>query len=134
VLADGSALAQLGATDMRGPIQFAFTYPGRAAGAHRALSWSEARALTFEPPDDTRFPAVQLAFRAIREGGTAGAVLNAANEAAVQAFLAGRIPFGRIAGLVARAMDALGSTAAHTLSEVLRADAQARAHVEEQLR
>ena len=79
--------------------------------------------------DEDRFPAVALAYRAIREGGTAGAVMNGANEAAVEAFLAGRIRFTRIVELVARAMDAIAARAVKSLDDVLAADREARRFV-----
>jgi 1-deoxy-D-xylulose-5-phosphate reductoisomerase len=132
-LADGSAIAQLGAPDMRGPIQYALTFPGRALGLSRRLNWSELRALEFEEPDHDRFPAMRLAYRAIEQGGTAGAVLNAANEAAVEAFLARRIPFGRITELTALAMDRVPPAPISSLQDVQRADAQARELVRAQL-
>jgi 1-deoxy-D-xylulose-5-phosphate reductoisomerase len=132
-MADGSCIAQLGAPDMRGPIQYALSFPHRPPGGHRRLPWHELRTLEFEPPDHERFPALRLAYRAIREGGTAGAVLNAANEAAVEVFLAGAIPFGRITELTAQAMDALGLQPVASLDDVLGADAGARAFVRERV-
>ncbi len=132
-LRDGSVLAQLGPPDMRGPIQAALTWPGRAAGISEPMDWQTLRRLDFEPLDPQRFPAVQLAYRAIRAGGTAGAVLNAANEAAVQAFLDLRIPFGRIVELAALAMDTIPVRPADTLDAVLDADRQARALIEDTL-
>lgn len=146
-MADGSCIAQLGAPDMRGPIQFALAFPHRPEGGHRRIPWHELRSLDFEPPDHERFPALGLAYRAIRDGGTAGAVLNAANEAAVDAFLApirnsaqsggsqrgAPLPFGRITELTAQAMDALGFHPVASLDDVLRADAAARAFVRERV-
>lgn len=128
---DGSVLAQLGPPDMRTPIQFALTYPDRGDGCSRRMAWEEMRRLDFEPVDHTRFPAVGLAYRVIAAGGTSGAVLNAANEIAVEAFLAGRIRFGRISELVAHAMDAIPSTGAECLADVMRADEKARQLVRE---
>ncbi|MDX1682815.1 MAG: 1-deoxy-D-xylulose-5-phosphate reductoisomerase, partial [Phycisphaeraceae bacterium] len=84
---DHSVLAQLGPPDMKTPIQYALTYPDRDAGCSEAMDWSALRQLDFEPPDPERFPALRLAFEVIEAGGTAGAVFNAANEAAVAAFL-----------------------------------------------
>jgi 1-deoxy-D-xylulose-5-phosphate reductoisomerase len=127
--ADGSSLAQLGAPDMRTPIQFALTFPDRAAAPGRRLSWDELRALEFETPDDSRFPALALAYRALGEGGTAGAILNAANEAAVEAFLAGTIPFGRITELVRSAMDAIAPAPLRTLTDATGAASRSREHV-----
>jgi len=131
--ADHSILAQLGPPDMRAPIQYALTWPDRQPGCARRLDWSALRELRFEPPDFDRFPALTLAFRAIDEGGTAGAVLNAANEAAVEAFLAEEIRFGQITKLVAEAMDAIRPTPIGDLQTVLDADQQARAFVRDRL-
>ena len=130
---DGSVLAQLGPPDMRTPIQFALTFPSREVGCARAMKWDELRRLDFEPVDHARFPAVQLAYKAIAAGGTSGAILNAANEVAVEAFLAGQIRFGRITELVAAAMASLPAKPVHSLSDVLEADAAAREMVREQL-
>ena len=105
---DGSTMAQLSPPDMRTPIQYAMTYPERAAGRSRAMDFSSRFALHFEPPDVSTFPALELGRRAAAAGGTAGAILNAANEEAVAAFLAGRVRFGRIARTVAATMDRCG--------------------------
>ena len=102
---DGSVLAQLSPPDMRTPIQYALTYPERKDGNSRRLDLTKAFALRFEPPDFSRFPALSMAYEAARAGGTAGVVLNAANEAAVAAFLAARVRFGGIARLVRHTMD-----------------------------
>jgi 1-deoxy-D-xylulose-5-phosphate reductoisomerase len=90
---DGSILGQLSPPDMCLPIQYALTYPDRIAGPARRLNWDELRSLTFQPPDMETFPALQLGFEVARRGGTCGAVLNAANEAAVGAFLDGSLSF-----------------------------------------
>ncbi len=90
---DGSILAQLSPPDMRLPIQYALTYPERLPGPTRRLRWSELRELHFEQPDHETFPALQLGYEVARRGGTCGAVLNAANEAAVSRFLAGELGF-----------------------------------------
>ncbi len=136
--ADHSVLAQLAPPDMRTPIQAALSHPQRPNGCSRQLDWTKLSRLDFTPPDGDRFPALGLAYRVIRVGGTAGAVLNAANEAAVDAFLKPRgtnpaVPFGRIVELVAEAMQAVPATPADTLDAVLDADARARAFVAEQL-
>jgi 1-deoxy-D-xylulose-5-phosphate reductoisomerase len=127
---DGAALAQLGASDMRCPIQYALTWPYRPTGASRRLDFAALRSLDFEPPDLERFPALGMAWKVIRAGGTAGAVFNAANEAAVNLFLerdhAKAISFGAIAERTVAAFEALGSHPVRTLDDVLRADAQAR--------
>jgi 1-deoxy-D-xylulose-5-phosphate reductoisomerase len=90
---DGSVVAQLSPPDMKLPIQYALTYPRRVPGIARRLDWSQALRLEFEPPDFDRFPALELGLEVARAGGTAGAVLNAANEAAVAGFLAGELAY-----------------------------------------
>ena len=90
---DGSVLAQLSPPDMRLPIQYALTYPERVSGPARRLNWAELGAFRFEQPDRETFPALELGFEVARRGGTCGAVLNAANEAAVGLFLAGELRF-----------------------------------------
>ncbi len=126
---DGSVVAQLSPPDMKLPIQLALTWPARAPRSAKALDWSSLRSLDFEPIDFDRFPAVQLAWRVIRAGGTSGAILNAANEAAVEAFTRGTIRFGEITALVVGALDAVPATPADDLSAVSRADSQARGWV-----
>ncbi|MEZ6235254.1 MAG: 1-deoxy-D-xylulose-5-phosphate reductoisomerase [Phycisphaerales bacterium] len=129
---DGSVVAQLGAPDMRTPIAVALAWPRRVGTPSPRLDWTTLRSLEFQPLDGEKFPAVGLAMRAMREGGTAGAVLNGANEEAVLAFLRGResperaLPFGRISELVGEAMDRVGTSAVRTLADVLEADAEAR--------
>ena len=93
---DHSILAQLGSPDMRTPIQYALTWPDRAKGCSTPLDWSKLRQLDFEPPDHERFPALKLAYHVINVGGTSGAILNAANEEAVAAFLSEQIRFAQI--------------------------------------
>jgi 1-deoxy-D-xylulose-5-phosphate reductoisomerase len=94
------------------------------------MDWTEAGRLDFEPVDRQRFPALDLAYRAIEAGGTAGAIFNAANEAAVAAFMDRRIPFGRIPQLVEAAMDAIPATAVTELDQIHQADLAARDTVE----
>jgi 1-deoxy-D-xylulose-5-phosphate reductoisomerase len=127
---DGSILAQLGPPDMRTPIQYALTWPHRAEGCSRTMDWSSLSRLSFEPVDLERFGAVGLADRVIRAEGTAGAILNGANEAAVAAFLAGRIHFGRITELVKQALDAIESTTIVSANDVMEADRSVRELVE----
>src|SRR4051794_8429506 len=91
--ADGSVLAQLSPPDMRLPIQYALTYPERVAGPTKRLNWRSLAAWHFEQPDVETFPCLQLGYEVARRGGTCGAVLNAANEAAVARFLAGELAF-----------------------------------------
>ena len=130
---DHSVLAQLGPPDMRTPIQYALTYPDRPNGCGDAMDWTKLARLTFEAPDHDRFPALRLAYDVIQAGGTAGAIFNAANEAAVAAFLARRIRFGRITELVAEALTAIVSGPVDNLESVLDADRRARAFISTQL-
>jgi 1-deoxy-D-xylulose-5-phosphate reductoisomerase len=123
---DGSMLAQLSTPDMCLPIQYALTYPARAASDRVQTSLAEIGRLDFEEPDTDRFPALNLARRAGEVGGTLPAVLNAANETAVEAFCAGEISFTEITTTVARAMDAHELVAQPSLGEILAADAWAR--------
>ncbi len=97
---DGSVIAQLGVTDMKLPIQYAFTYPDRWASPVPRLDWTQARLLQFEPPDHARFPCLGLAYAALRAGGAAPVMLNAANEVAVASFLEGRLALPGIAAIV----------------------------------
>jgi 1-deoxy-D-xylulose-5-phosphate reductoisomerase len=130
---DGSVIAQLGPPDMRTPIQYALTYPQRRDGVSRRLDLSRAFSLRFEPPDLERFPALQLAYDVAAAGGTAGAVLNAANEAAVSAFTSGKIAFGEISLLVARTIARHDVQPRPSLDDLLSADRWARADVAEQI-
>lgn len=122
---DGSVIAQLGTPDMRTPIAYALGFPERIEAGVAALDLM-GRQLTFEPPDVTRFPCLQLAFDALAAGGNAPAVLNAANEVAVARFLDGEAPFSAIAASIAHALDRLAGQAAATLDDLLEADRQAR--------
>ncbi len=124
---DGSVLAQLSPPDMRLPIQYALTYPERLPGPARKLNWRERRALTFEPPDHETFPCVQLGYEVARRGGTSGAVLNAANEAAVQRFLAGELRFLDIARLCRDVLDRHRFSPRPNLEELQAVDRWARA-------
>jgi 1-deoxy-D-xylulose-5-phosphate reductoisomerase len=124
--ADGNVIAQLAAPDMRTPIQYALTFPHRPEGVSRKLDWAAMSKLEFSPPDRERFPAIDAAYDIISRGGTAGAIFNAANEAAVEAFLAGKIPFGRITELSRAALDEVGVSPLRSLDDALAADAEAR--------
>jgi len=126
---DGALLAHVGYPDMRVPISWALTYPGRAATPVPTLDLSAPLALEFEPPDTATFRCLALARQAGAEGGTAPCVLNAANEAAVAAFLAGGAGFLEIADLVERALDAVPAEPLSSLEQLLAADARARAVV-----
>ncbi len=130
---DGSVLAQAGPPDMRTPIQLALTWPERTAASGRQMCWEDLRSLEFSPIDHEAFPMIGLAWDAIREGGTSGTVLNASNEAAVEAFLDGRIRFGDIFTLVAGACKAIRSTKVGTMEDVRVADYAARQWIAEQL-
>jgi len=130
---DGSVLAQLSPPDMRSPIQTALTWPDRVAGCGDKLDWTRLGDLNFYSPCPDRYPAVELAYKALKLGGTAPAVLNAANEAAVQAFLNRDIAFGRIVPLVASALEAIQPQKADRLTTILDADEAARRHVAQEL-
>jgi 1-deoxy-D-xylulose-5-phosphate reductoisomerase len=132
-LRDGALLAQMGLPDMRLPIQIALCYPEKVDAGLPRLDPRVLSALTFEAPDPARFPALDLARRAGETGGCAPAVLNAANEAAVRAFLDGRIPFLGICELVAEALGRVEPAPADDLEAVLAADAQARRVVAERI-
>jgi 1-deoxy-D-xylulose-5-phosphate reductoisomerase len=123
---DGSVIAQLSNPDMRVPIAHALAYPERTASGARPLDLAAMRELSFERPDHERFPCLGLAYEALRAGGTAPAVLNAANEIAVEAFLAGRIAFSAIAGVIEDTLSCIATTQADSLAEVLEADSVAR--------
>ena len=126
---DNSVIAQLGPPDMRTPIQYALTYPERAEGISRRMDLGKAFSLNFEPPDFERFPALQLAYDVCSKGGTAGAVLNAANEEAVAAFIDGRIAFGEISRLVGLTIASHRLETTPTLDDLLSADRWARSEV-----
>lgn len=123
---DGSVLAQLGNPDMRTPIAHALAYPARIDSGVAQLDLTTMAALQFEKPDFERFPCLALAFAALRAGGTAPALLNAANEIAVEAFLARRIGFRDIDRVVARVMAENDHGAADSIDAVLAQDARAR--------
>jgi 1-deoxy-D-xylulose-5-phosphate reductoisomerase len=126
-LADGSMLMQAAPADMRLPIQAALCYPERLAGLSSPVDLESVRALEFEPLDHERFPAVGLAYEAGRRGGTYPAVLNAADEIAVRAFLDRRLQFTDIPGVIDRALEAHQVADGSDLDSVLEADAWARA-------
>lgn len=124
---DGAVLAQLGRPDMRGPIGYAMGYPERLPYGAEPLDFAALSKLTFAAPDMERFPGLALARAALEEGGSAPVILNGANEAAVAAFLEERIPFGRIAEIIAETMNACPRFAIDEIGDVHAADAQARA-------
>jgi 1-deoxy-D-xylulose-5-phosphate reductoisomerase len=127
---DGSIIAQLSPPDMRTPIQYALTYPQRLPGISKKLDLTQSFSFNFEKPDTDRFPALRLGYEVARRGGTAGAVLNAANEAAVTAFTSGKIRFGEISRLVADTIEAHQLQESPTLDDLLKADKWARGTVE----
>jgi 1-deoxy-D-xylulose-5-phosphate reductoisomerase len=123
---DSSVLAQMGPPDMKTPIQVALTWPQRLEGVGTPLDWTSLSSLAFEQVDHDTFPSIRMAGDVIRSGGTAGAVFNAANEVAVEAFLDGRVQFSDIWECIAEAMEALPATEIASLDDVLSADASAR--------
>ena len=127
VYSDQSVLAQLGNPDMRTPIAHALAYPERIVSGVEPLDLTKIAALSFEIPDMARFPCLRLAFDVIRSGSCASAILNAANEVAVAAFLAGRIRFTEIAGVIGAALQSMPAVAANCIDDVLEMDRHARA-------
>ena len=126
---DGSVVAQLSSPDMKLPIQYALTYPRRTAGIAARLDFSERMHLDFEPPDQERFPALTLGLEVARAGGTAGAVLNAANEAAVAEFLAGKLRFIDIVPSCRAVLDQHEFDPSPSLDQLFEIDAWARQEV-----
>jgi 1-deoxy-D-xylulose-5-phosphate reductoisomerase len=127
---DGSVMAQLSPPDMKLPIQYALTWPERRPSPAKPLDLTEALRLDFEPPDEDRFPALRLGREVAAAGGTAGAVLNAANEAAVASFLAGEMPFTEIVPACRAVLDSHTFNADPTLDELLKFDAWARQEIQ----
>lgn len=123
---DGSIIAHLSVPDMKGPISYALSYPGRLGSAVPALDFSEVGELTFEKPDREKYPSLDLTYRALKAGGTMPCVLNAANEVAVQAFLDEKIPFPGITGVVADTMNAHTAAAGDSIDEIIRESERAR--------
>ena len=123
---DGSILAQLSATDMRIPIQYALTYPERIASNHHYLGPEALGKLEFALPDRRRFACLDLAYRALASGGNATCVLNAADEVAVEAFLAGEIPFLLISEVVEETLEKVAPRSAGSLEQILDCDREAR--------
>lgn len=127
---DGSVVAQLSPPDMKLPIQYALTYPRRRPGVAAKLDWTQTWQLDFSPPDPERFPALGLGLEAARAGGTTGAVLNAANEAAVAAFLAGQLRFVEIVPLCRHVLEAHHFEPRPTLERLIALDRWARQEVQ----
>lgn len=131
---DGSVIAQLGNPDMRTPIAYGLAYPERIASGVAALDLFEVATMNFVSPDFTRFPCLALAYQALRTAGTAPAILNAANEVAVAAFLNKQIAFLTIPRVIEAVLNQLPVSAVHCLDDVLVADAQAREAATRELR
>ncbi len=131
--ADGSVLAQMGNPDMRTPIAHALAYPQRVASGVAQLDLCRIGQLNFLPPDFVRFPCLQLAYDALRAGGTSAATLNAANEIAVAAFLDGRIGFRAIDRLIAQVLDLVPATPLDDIDSLIAHDERVRALSTEQL-
>ena len=129
VFRDGAVIAQLGKPDMRVPIGYAMSYPERLETGVEEPDLFALGKLTFEKPDEAKFPALRLAREALRAGGAACTVFNGANEEAVAAFLREEIPFGEIARRVENALEKLAGLPADNLEEILEADQRARAAV-----
>jgi 1-deoxy-D-xylulose-5-phosphate reductoisomerase len=127
--ADGSVLAQMSPPDMKLPIQYALTWPERCESPARKLDLTEALRLDFEPPDEDRFPALRLGREVAAAGGTAGAVMNAANEAAVASFLAGELSFVEIVPACRAVLESHSFSAEASLGELLKLDAWARQEI-----
>jgi 1-deoxy-D-xylulose-5-phosphate reductoisomerase len=124
---DGSVIAQVSATDMRMPIQYALTYPERHRAPVARLDWTQPRTWTFAAPDFAKFPLLKLAYQAQEQGGSATCTLNAADEVAVEAFLAGKIPFPAIAATVEETLQRQISRQPSTIEDVIAIDAESRA-------
>jgi 1-deoxy-D-xylulose-5-phosphate reductoisomerase len=124
--ADGSAIAQLSLPDMRLPIAYALGFPARSDIAFGAIDWTQLSRLDFEVPDRATFRCLDLAYQAGRVGGTAPAWLSAANEIAVEAFLAGRITWSKIAVVIEQTMQHHDGVVPTTVEDILQADESAR--------
>jgi 1-deoxy-D-xylulose-5-phosphate reductoisomerase len=123
---DGSVLAQLGTPDMRTPIAFALGWPNRIEAPSARLDFAKVAQFTFEAPDPVRFPALRLARAALKAGGRAPTILNAANEIAVAAFLEGGIRFTDIAAVVEAVLEQLPAGSLTSIDDVLETDGEAR--------
>lgn len=130
-MVDGSVIAQLGVTDMKHAIQYALTYPTRQTGCLEPLDFRKFSTLTFEEPDLEKFPCLALAYKALKTGGTMPAVLNAANEIAVQAFLDGKIRLSDIPRIIESVMNEHESESASSLEAILESDGWARTKANE---
>ena len=123
---DGSVIAQISATDMRMPIQYALTYPDREAASVPRLDWTEARSWNFFAPNSDKFPALRLAYQALRQGGSATCTLNAADEVAVDAFLREQIPFPAIPAVIEETLERVPVREPASIEEILEVDELSR--------
>jgi 1-deoxy-D-xylulose-5-phosphate reductoisomerase len=130
---DGSVLAQLGQPDMRTPISYALAWPNRMQTPTEELDFAKIASLDFEAPDDVRFPALRLARESLRQGGSAPVIMNAANEIAVEAFLAEQIGFLDIIGLVESVLESYTHSDINDLESVVEHDFEARRYSRERL-
>jgi 1-deoxy-D-xylulose-5-phosphate reductoisomerase len=128
---DGSVLAQICATDMRMPIQYALTYPDRFEAPVPKLNWAEARTWEFLPPDFDKFPLLRLAYQCQEAGGSATCTLNAADEVAVEAFLLGKIGFLSIYEIVSETLSKMPACSPRTVGDILEIDRESRARARE---
>ena len=131
---DGAVMAQLGTPDMRLPIQLAFSYPQRLKSDNGRLSFEEYNTLTFETPDENRFPCLRLAYEALKRGGTASCLINAANEVANQAFRNGQIPFCAIPEIIEHTLNSCSFVASPSLDDYFNSDNEARSMASELLK
>ncbi len=131
---DGSILAQLGPTDMRMPIQYALTYPDRVASNNHAMNWESLRSLDFQSVPARKFPCLELAKQALRQGGSAPCALNAADEIAVAAFLERRLSFLGIAAVIERVLSRMPGGSFSQMEDVLAADQEARRIAREEVK
>ncbi|HYP49504.1 MAG TPA: 1-deoxy-D-xylulose-5-phosphate reductoisomerase, partial [Pyrinomonadaceae bacterium] len=132
-MVDGSIIAQMGVTDMRHAIQYALTFPERKSCQLEPLNFSKLSQLTFEEPDTERFPCLNLAYRALKTGGTLPAAMNAANEIAVQAFLDGKIRLSEIARIIEAVMYRHEAKTVENLEIILKVDRESRTHAEQEI-
>jgi 1-deoxy-D-xylulose-5-phosphate reductoisomerase len=123
---DGTVIAQISATDMRMPIQYALTWPERSHAPVPKIDWSEARKWEFHAPDFDKFPLLGMAYQSLRQGGAASCILNAADEVAVGAFLDGEIGFQSIARVVAQTLESMPQQDPASVAAILETDETAR--------
>ena len=131
---DGSVIAQISATDMRMPIQYALTWPERSPAPVPRIDWAQSRQWEFHAPDFDKFPLLRLAYESLRSGGAASCILNAADEIAVAAFLAGQIRFPAIARVVEETLNRMPPLEPASINEILETDGEARRVAQEVIR